>query len=244
MSDSASFHDQVSAALTAVTDCIDFMRARIGAPTDEEIPCVELCTDPQRLAALVHSTADGRQLTDPVVAASVLSLSYAYRVAGTTLAIGFLTGTWCDPAAENMAIGISRDRPARVVFRTPTVVEPAAATQRLFEQHLDPFCDSMRQAIRIGNRLLLGNISAGIVSAARAVCGVATDPDAMWVTVREWFATAPHDLERFGVPIGPDYRRTTCCLWWKTTDSGGYCGDCSLTADTHESKLAATKGSP
>src|SRR5690606_13067046 len=91
MSDSASSLAQVSAALTAVADRIDYTPARVGELADEEIARVDLCTDPHRLAALVDSTAAGRQLTDPVVAASVLSLSYAYRVAGTSLAIGFLT---------------------------------------------------------------------------------------------------------------------------------------------------------
>lgn len=232
----------VGTALEAVADRISYLRARVGAPAADELDCLTLCHEPGALAALLDSMATGREVDDPVVAASVFSLSYAYRVAGTTLAVGWLTGTWCDPSAANMAIGIARDRPARVVYRSATRLDPAEATERLFVEHLDPFREAMRRVVRIGDRLLLGNIAAGVVSVARAVCDVADDPSQAWADVARWFADAPHDLGRFGAPIGPEFRRSTCCLWWKTTDTGGYCSDCSLTTAVHEPKSGQRAG--
>ncbi|MGY6501212.1 MAG: hypothetical protein ACXIVQ_10025 [Acidimicrobiales bacterium] len=228
----------VEPALAAMTDRVGYLRWGLGEPSAEDVSCAELCGDPAALRSLILATGAGRDVDDEVVAASVFSLSYAYRVAGTTLAAGWLGGAHPDPSADNMWIGVSRNRPASVGYRRDHALDARAATERLFAEHLDPFRACLREAVRIGDRLVLGNLVAGVVSIARAVADASDDPTAAWAEVGRWLDDAPHDLGRFGRPIGPDFRRSTCCLWWKTTDSGGYCGDCSLTPDRHERRLA------
>lgn len=244
MTDDPTATSPAAAALARVAERIDYLRGRVGDPAPDEVACQALCDDPGRLRDLIRSTGAGRQVDDDVVSASVLTLSYAYRVVGTTLAAGWLGGSFPDPSSSNMAVTISRNRPAGVIYRRGHALDEATATERLFADHLDPFRASVRQAVTMGDRLILGNLVAGVVSIGRALADASDDPEATWARIGRWIDEAPHDLGRFGRPIGPEFRRTTCCLWWKTTDSGGYCGDCSLTTDLHQRRLADRETTP
>ena len=76
-----------------------------------------------------------------------------------------------------------------------------------------------------------GNAAASVAACLGAVAcadgaGAEIGPRIDAVTTR-----LPHDLAKLGAWTTPhsSYRRTTCCLWWKTTASdGALCEDCSL----------------
>jgi iron complex transport system ATP-binding protein len=228
------------AALGRLADPAPHLRWRLVPPgaalAGDELACVELAGDPDALAAAAAATAEGRGSDDPQVLASLWWQAYAYRVAGTALACWLLSGVAPDVRAEATAVGIARSRPSSVVYLVPAAGggdgELATFVDRLFAGHLDRVAESLRARHALGRSLIWGNVAAACASAAgsvRAAAGAAW-PDRL----RTFLAAAPHDLAalgRWAFPAGADpaYRRTTCCLWWKTSAAAGaLCADCSL----------------
>lgn len=240
-------HDSPGAATAAllrqVTDAAPFLRWRV-APTGEsggpaeprpdDIACAALARDPQVLGAAVEASGEGRGSDDPQVTASLWWQGYAYRVAGTALACWLLTGQAPDVRAEAMAVGIARHRPSSVTFLDGTgrpTADLGAFHDRLFAGHLDVVAATLRSTVTIGSQLLWGDVAAACASAAGAVMHAA-GPD--WhQRLTRFTAVAPHGLGALGswTPRGDGwaFQRRTCCLWWKTSASGGaLCSDCSL----------------
>ena len=227
--------------LGAVTALVPHLRWRIGVPVEGDLVGAELAVDPDRLAVEIHATAAGRGSADPQVLASLWWQAYAYRVAGTTLAAWVVAGAAPDPAAPGTGVGLARSRPSSLL------VDPDAElvddlddlVRRLFAGHLDPLMAALRIHHSAGMRLLHGNAAAGVASALGAV---ATAEGAPQLRARVDAATAaiarPHQPD-LGGWTGWNYRRTTCCLWWKTSAAAGtLCEDCSLRpAATHEAPL-------
>ncbi|HEX7277165.1 MAG TPA: hypothetical protein VF244_07295, partial [Acidimicrobiales bacterium] len=173
----------------------------------------------------------GRGSDDPQVLASLWWQAYAYRVAGTTLATWVLAGAAPDPSAPGTGVGLARSRPSSLL------VDPDAElvhdlddlVKRLFAGHLDPLMDSIRARHPVGLRLLHGNVVAAVASALGAV-GTATEAPPLATRRDEVFAAiARPDQPDLGRWTDWDFKRTTCCLWWKTSASkGALCEDCSL----------------
>ena len=164
-----------------------------------------------------------------------------------------------DPGARGVRTSSPEPRPPAGGSHGPAVTDGDAGldalVEGLFPAHLDRVAASLRARHALGRSLVWGNVAAAVASAAGAV-RVAAGPG--WRARLDTFlAAAPHDLARFGrwtpppdasdasdapgaagadrsgtcVPTtDPTYRRTTCCLWWKTSaSSGALCADCSLT---------------
>ena len=228
-------------ALGRLAEPAPHLRWRLVPPGEplagDELACADLAGDPETLAAAIAATAAGRGSDDPQVLASLWWQAYAYRVAGTALACWLLSGVAPDVRAEAMAVGIARSRPSSVVYLAPRDTDSgdgdlATFVDRLFAGHLDRVAESLRARHALGRSLIWGNVAAACASAAgsvRAAAGAAW-PDRL----RTFLAAAPHDLAalgRWAFPAGADpaYRRTTCCLWWKTSAAAGaLCADCSL----------------
>lgn len=227
-----------SSSLEAVAELVPFLRARRGDAGAEpgDLLGADLAADPDRLAAIVAGSAEGRGSDDPVVLASLWWQGYSYRVAGTTLAAWVVGGSAPDPAAAaGSGVGVARDRPSSLVVG-PDAAEVAdldALLGRLFTDHLDLVAESLRARHAIGRRLVWGNASASIASCLGAVAcaeGAAARPD-LAGRIDAVTAALPHDQPRLGTWVEPHrrYRRTTCCLWWKTKAAdGALCEDCSL----------------
>jgi ferric iron reductase protein FhuF len=218
--------------LGAVTDLVPFLRWRIGAFDTEELLAAELIEDADRLAGEIMATAAGRGTDDPQVAASLWWQSYAYRVAGTTLACWLIGGAAPDPAAQGMAVGINRSRPSAVTWSADaaTVDNLEELVSRLFDKHLGPMAISLRTRHALGASLVRGNVAAGIESVLAAVSGANGAPplDERIAAVR---AALPEGVRATVELLDGGYRRRTCCLWWKTTDGADkLCADCSLPA--------------
>jgi ferric iron reductase protein FhuF len=221
-------------SLDEVAQLVPFLRARRGAPGPGDLLAADLIADPDRLAAEIAATARGRGSDDGQVLASLWWQGYAYRTAGTTLAAWVVAGSAPDPAATaGSGVGVGRDRPSSLVVGpdAPELADLHALVGRLFGGHLDPVGDALRARHPIGRRLLWGNAAASIASCLGAVaCADGASPD---VGDRIDAATAalPHGMARLGAWVEPHrhYRRSTCCLWWKTAAANGaLCEDCSL----------------
>ncbi len=215
-----------SSALATVTDIVPHLRWRIGTPGDGDLVGADLASDPDRLAAEVAATAEGRGTDDPQVLASLWWQAYAYRVAGTTLATWVVAGAAPDPAAPGTGVGLARSRPSSLL------VDPGAGlvgdvdvlVERLFAGHLDPMMDSLRARHAVGRRLLHGNAAAAVASALGAIGAPADRRDDITAAIAR-----PDQPDLGAWTADGEFRRTTCCLWWKTSAANGsLCEDCSL----------------
>lgn len=251
-------------ALGALREPAPHLRWRVAAPGDPleggEMACATLAYDPDALAAAVAASAEGRGSDDLQVLASLWWQAYAYRVAGTALACWLLTGVAPDTRAEAMAVGVARSRPSSVVYLAARTMgtrgnrgaaepaEPGAPTELdglvadLFPGHLDRMAEALRARHTLGRSLIWGNVAAACASAAGSVRAAA---GAGWRDrLGTFLAAAPHDLAALGrwtfpTDADPSYRRTTCCLWWKTSAAAGaVCADCSLARSPIESSPA------
>jgi hypothetical protein len=75
-----------------------------------------------------------------------------------------------------------------------------------------------------------GNSAASIASCLGAVAGADGAPD-LGERIDTVTAALPHEQATLGSWVEPhrSYRRTTCCLWWKTAQAdGALCEDCSF----------------
>lgn len=231
--------DVPTAALEALAALVPFLRARrVGASAAAAAPGdlfgADLAADPDGLAAVVASSADGRGSDEPVVLASLWWQGYSYRVAGTTLAAWVVGGSAPDPAAAaGSGVGVARDRPSSLVVGSGAadIDDLDSLLGRLFADHLDLVAESLRARHAIGRRLLWGNAAASIASCLGAVACADGAPASLAARIDEVTAALPHDQLRLGTWVEPHrrYRRTTCCLWWKTRAAdGALCEDCSL----------------
>lgn len=102
---------------------------------------------------------------------------------------------------------------------------PAALTDLVLDAHLGPLAAALRRLGPISARLLQGNTASALLGAARVFDdGRATTSG--WELARS-LCTDPRlsGAVSFG---DTDYRRTSCCLYYRTPH-GGLCGDCALT---------------
>ena len=226
--------------LGPVAELVPFMRWRVGEPAPDDLVGADLATDPDRLAALVAPGVDAWRTDDPQVLASLWWQSYSYRLAGTTLAAWVLTGGAPDPAAPGAGTGRRGPRSSSLlVGPTSAVVEDLDDLLfRLFAGHLDGVAAALRARHRIGEQLLWGNTAAAVASALGALATAEGAP-ALRARVDAVTAALPHRIDALGTwaPGAYDFRRRTCCLWWKTAAAdGATCEDCSLR--THQEAIA------
>jgi ferric iron reductase protein FhuF len=129
-------------------------------------------------------------------------------------------------------VGLARSRPSSLLVDPDAelVDDLADLVKRLFAGHLDPVMAALRARHATGLRLLHGNVAAGVASALGAVATAEGAPPALRERVDAATAAIAHpDEPDLGRWTGWNYRRTTCCLWWKTSAADGkLCEDCSL----------------
>lgn len=221
-------------SLEALAALVPFLRPRQGATEPGDLLAADLIADPDLLAKEIASTAQGRGSDDPQVLASLWWQGYSYRVAGTTLAAWVVGGSAPDPAAEaGTGVGVSRSRPSTLVVgpHAPELDDLVTIVDRIFRAHLEPLAEALRARHPIGNRLVWGNTAASVASCLGAVACAEGAPPELAGRIDEATAALPNDIPTLGTWLDPhrSYRRTTCCLWWKTTASAGaLCEDCSL----------------
>jgi ferric iron reductase protein FhuF len=219
------------------------------------VRCRELVDDPAWLEAVIGSTGHQLGTDDPVVAASLFVQNYAYRV--LTLAVACLTtsGVIPDSSASSMSVALRNGRASTVGYSAPsafvidieaseiaTRLEGSDATAEAFgfviaravEDHLAPLIDSTRARIRVGSRLLWGNVAASAAVAFRTMEGCLGP----WVQPlgERFFECVPVELVGLGSFFALEaagrrgwyWERTNCCLYDRLPGNIR-CGDCSRT---------------
>ncbi|MGV0782084.1 ATP-binding cassette domain-containing protein [Mycolicibacterium sp. XJ775] len=242
--------DQVASALAQLSTVSSYFAVSTGQiPDGDWRPVAQLYTDEQLLAGVVERVRERIGAPDLRVAVSTFYLGFAARL--WSIGLGGL-------AEHGLLVDLHRDQlwfsesggSVRLHLRHPiawraTDSEPLLADM-ILRDHLAPLVDAVRRLGPISQRLLLGNAASALLGAARALSRhrggeLAADPG--WGLARSLF-----DDERLSSTIcfnesETDYRRTSCCLFYRTPDAG-LCGDCALTHKPEAGTRLNEKGSP
>ena len=236
-----------------VAALVSYMTVAINPTGDEWITSASLLSDESLLPELLATTGTGRGTDDRVVSASLFIQSYAYRLAVASLAPMALTGRCPNVAIDHVAFRIARNRPAGIALLSASELETSSdeslevfktVFDSIFNRHLDPLIEHLREITRIGERLLWGNVASSFVNVLRTLESAHPESDSRAHVRRfttDFLDAAPHALAELGTCFslhsgdaeGWFHQRNTCCLWHKTQESQraavSVCADCSLT---------------
>jgi ferric iron reductase protein FhuF len=252
--------ERLAKALSAVAEALPYLRASTGQPPDmlrpgEEVGdgrwfrCDELLGDPSWLGAVIRDS--GRRLGAPggAVAASLFVQGYAYRALTLALSCFLLGGVLPGSRPEEMAMALSKGRPASVAYRAPRALATGqwrpgdgggsadvlgAFVDDAVEGHMRPLVSATLSCVRVGRRLLWGNIAASAAVAFRTMEGL------LGAEVKplgeRFFALAPAELQGLGNFVTVEHggrsawywERRNCCLYDRLPGKVR-CTDCSKT---------------
>jgi iron complex transport system ATP-binding protein len=220
-----------SAAITALAELRDvsgYFALGTGALDDGWRPVGQLYDDTALLEEIVGRVKSRIDVTEQRVAASTFFLGFAARL--WSIGLGTVAG-------YRMLVDLP---PGQLLFREidgqialhlehPVAQQrdnlPAALTDLVLDTHLGPLAAALRRLGPISAKLLQGNTASALLGAARVFDhGRATTSG--WELAREICTDQRLRGAVFFVDTG--YRRTSCCLYYRTPH-GGLCGDCALT---------------
>lgn len=221
----------VVSALAALSGVSSYFTATVG-PIEHDgwQPVARLYTDQTLLADAVANVAWRIGAPDFRVAASTFYLGFAARL--WSIGLGALAeyGLLLDLDPDELwysESGLHLSNP--VAWQGPDLQSRLADT--ILAAHLAPLAAAVRRLGPISEKLLYGNAASAVLGAARALHrhrGAALASEPCWDLAHTVCADERlTDAVRFN-DAGTDYRRTTCCLFYRTP-GGGLCIDCALT---------------
>jgi ferric iron reductase protein FhuF len=245
----------VSYLRAEVGDLVPYARPGSVPAEGEWIRCDELVRDSDWLGLVVRASGVALGTDDPVVAASLFVQNYSYRVLTFAIACLTTTGVVPDSADASMSITLAHGRPATVGYTKPLALVTTSAGVAISEvlqgpgtvaaafdfivakgldEHIAVLIDAVRAQIRVGARLLWGNVAASAAVAFRTMEGCLGP----WVQPlgEQFFADGPVALQGLGSFLSLEYagrrgwywERTNCCLYDRLPGDVR-CGDCSRT---------------
>ncbi len=252
LADVARIVPYLRATSMVITDVKDSSRV----PDDGTMmSSAELIDDPEWLKLIITSTGHVLGTDDLTVATSLFIQSYSYRVLALAIACATTSGVVPNSSASAMAIGLKSGRVSYLGYTTADALvlaephvdlavalrEPSRLSALLvylerhaFDGHLVPLIDATRSTVRIGERLLWGNVAASLAIAFRTMEGCL----GAWVQdlgtyVEQHAAPRLHGLGSYLVLEQDDrhgwfWERTNCCLYDRLPGNIR-CSDCSRT---------------
>jgi ABC-type cobalamin/Fe3+-siderophores transport system ATPase subunit len=214
-------------ALAELGNVSSYFALGTGPLVDGWRPVRQLYDDTALLAETVDRVKARLNVTEQRVAASTFFLGFAARL--WSIGVGCVAG-------YRMLVDLP---PERLLFRESDGqialhLEHPETRQRddldavladlVLDSHLTPLAAALRRLDPISEKLLQGNTASALLGAARVF-----DSDRVttsgWELARRICADPRLSAAvRFG---DTDYRRTSCCLYYRTPH-GGLCGDCAL----------------
>lgn len=190
-----------------------------------------LYTDRDLLGGIVERVQARLDAAEPRVAASIFSLGFAARL--WSIGIGAVAGHQLLPALGGDEL-LFREVGGQIALH---IVHPVAwrgdglesrLADGVLDVHLTPLSTALHQLTNVSPELLRGNAASALLGAAREYDRhrAAASPGPGWQLAYRLCAD-----ERLLNTIcfnDNDYRRTSCCLYYRTP-SGGLCGDCVFT---------------
>ena len=227
--------DQVVAALAELSTVSPYFAVSTGVVEGGDWrPVAQLYTDPALLAAAVAGVGERIGAPDHRVAASTFYLGFAARLwsigLGGLVEHGLLLDLDPDELRYTESGGSIRLHLANPVAWQGSGLEALLADE-ILRRHLSPLAAAVRRLGPISEKLLRGNAASAVLGAARALHrhrGAQLSTEPCWELARTVCADERlYETIRFN-DSGTDYRRTTCCLFYRTP-GGGLCLDCALT---------------
>ncbi len=217
--------------------------------------CDELLAHPDWLEATVRRSGGRLGTGSAAVAGSLFVLGYSYRVVTLAVSCMLMGGVIPSSGPRAFAIAMSGGRPSLVTYREPRALvlaggrTPGPATfahrelvgealafiiRDAVDGHLRLLVDAVCARIRVGRRLLWGNVASSSSVAFRTMEGALGE----WVRPigERFFEIVPSELRGQGNFLSLEHagrsgwywERRNCCLNDRLP-KGIRCGDCSLT---------------
>ncbi|MCV7383582.1 ATP-binding cassette domain-containing protein [Mycolicibacter longobardus] len=223
--------DRVVSALAELADVSSYFAVSTGTVEGGGWrPVAELYTDRALLAGAVDRVQERIGTPDFRVAASTFFLGFAARL--WSIGLGGLAehGLLLDLGPDELwysETGLHLSNP--IAWQGPDLQSRLA--DLVMSRHLTPLAAAVRRLGPISEKLLYGNAASAVLGAARALHhhrGAPLGGEPCWDLARTVCTDERlTDAVRFN-ESDTDYRRTTCCLFYRTP-GGGLCGDCALT---------------
>ncbi|MFE6149722.1 (2Fe-2S)-binding protein [Streptomyces sp. NPDC057889] len=204
--------------------------------------------DRDPLAYRVDKVARALSVPEPRVAVSIAQLGLAARLWSLTLGSAALFGRVpdLDPALLHWNPDASAPDD---LFLAGTRQLPADSThiaELVLDRHLEPLSAALRARYRVSAPLLRGNAGSALAGAAREISRWARRAGRPDVATRARLLTTElfedPRLAATGTRTGTAFRRTSCCLIYRTP-GGGLCGDCCFEGPPQHSSVAQSLGS-
>jgi iron complex transport system ATP-binding protein len=218
----------VVAALAELRDVSGYFALGTGAVNHGWRPVGHLYDDTALLSEIVGRVKARIDVTEQRVAVSTFYLGFAARL--WSIGLGMVAGyrMVVDLAPEQLLFRES-DGQIALHLEHPVVQRgddlPAALADMVLDTHLGPLAAALRRLGPISAELLQGNAASALLGAAQVY-----DRDRAttsgWELARQ--LCADQRLRAAVVFADTGYRRTSCCLYYRTPH-GGLCGDCALT---------------
>jgi iron complex transport system ATP-binding protein len=224
---------KTAALLADLSDISPYFAVGTGPVDGGWRPVAQLYDDTGLLAGIIGRVRARLDASEQRVAASTFFLGFAARL--WSIGLGGVAGQRVLPdlAAEHLLFRES-DGQIRLHIEHPVAWQGDDLARRLadmvLEAHLKPLSAALRRLGPISEKVLRGNAASALLGAAQAF-----DRDVIpgpgWRLARRFCAD-----QRLSGAIrfnGVGYRRTSCCLYYRTP-GGGLCGDCVLTSPPRE----------
>lgn len=208
-----------AAALAQLSAISPFFAVGTGPVDDGWRPVQQLYTDTDLLADVVAGVATRIETTEARVAASTFHLDFAARL--WSIGLGALAehGLLVDLDALLFKV----DGRIRLHLQHPTCRHGDDLGPQLVDtvvtDHLVPLAAALRRLQPIPDDLLWGNAASALLGAGRMLD---RDQLARSLCADERLSGAVRFAD-----AGSDYRRLSCCLYYRVP-GGGLCGDCAL----------------
>jgi iron complex transport system ATP-binding protein len=223
--------EQTTAAALAETSTINPYFAIGTGPVDRGWHSMEqLYTDPGLLNDVIERLQVRLGAAERRVAISTFYLGFAARLwsitIGAVLGHRLLPGLTADGLLFREADGRIELHIEHPLGWQGDGLEPALA-DTVLDSHLAPLAEAVRRLNPVSRKLLRGNVASALIGA-----GCAYDRQRVPGSRPGWQLAqrlcADHRLGGAVIFNETGYRRTTCCLYYRTP-AGGLCGDCVLT---------------
>jgi hypothetical protein len=162
------------------------------------------------------------------IAASILHLGWAARLAAVYAGSLALGAAVPDLVADSVFLRPLGHGRIELGVEHPVALDAGDGWGALYDGHLVPLGLAIRRQVRIGSRLLDGNIGGPGPAPSRRFTARDSCPSTIWSPGPGAAPTAwPGSVDGTPSAAGLRYLRTTCC-GYEQLPQGSRCGDCGL----------------
>lgn len=220
-----------TAILAELSTVTPYFAVGTGPADDSWRPVRQLYTDTALLAGILDRVQARIEAAEQRVAASTFFLGFAARL--WSIGLGALAGHRLLPdLAPDQLLFRETDGQLKLHIEQPVAwqdADPALLADMVLTVHVAPLTAALHQLGPISPKVLRGNAASALLSAAR-VFDRHTRSGSGWQLAQRLCAEKLSDAVIFDA-VG--YRRTSCCLYYRTP-GGGLCEECVLTCRPRE----------